>query len=87
MIKKVLIFTETNFYVVKNGNEAYNLVDRLLEDEPRFVVLDISKATEAELVEIGSYWCHFEFNDYFDIATKYNHIAVDVTNDNWWDIL
>ena len=87
MNKKVLIFKETNFYVVKDGKEAYDLVERLLDYEPRFVVLDISRATEAELVQIGSDWCHFEFNDYFDIAAKYNHIAVDVTNENWWDIL
>ena len=87
MTKKVLIFTALCCYVEKDYFAAEQRINELQKEHRVFIVLDITKATEEELVEIGAIWGYFE-NEQEEIKERYKDLVVNTSDMDefyyWW---
>lgn len=89
MNKKVLILTPLCCYVEKDYFAAEQRIKVVRKECGQcFVVLDITHATECDLVEIGCRWNCFDINDAEEIAEMYKDLVVDTSDMDefyyWW---
>ena len=89
MTKKVLILGYPSCYVEKDYFAAEERIRAVRKECGQcFVVLDITNATECDLVEIGCRWNRFDLNDAEDIEEMYKDLVVDTSDLDefyyWW---
>ena len=88
MNKKVLIFTPLCCYVEKDYFSAEQRINDLQKEHRVFIVLDITHATECDLVEIGSVWSEFDGVSVSDIEEMYQDLVVYTSDLDefyyWW---
>ena len=88
MIKKVLILSYPSCYVEKDYRSAEERINELQKEHRVFIVLDITHATECDLVEIGSVWSEFDGVSVSDIEEMYKDLVVDTSDFDefyyWW---